>query len=385
VKSCFVCMPLIDDLRAIYYGAILKEVEALGGQCECVKADDHRRPGMVTEKVAKSLLNADVVIAVIYDPRAKNSINPNVMYELGVAHSFRKPTIVVADSADSPPFDIHDVEIIQLDFTRFKDERHRDEFLLDLRESLRRALRAPELQRPSRGRPAMPVNPITSQLSGSKIFVEDLPWLWGYCKVLDREREARTIWEITKDLYWPAESVFFASLKASIRDQRKHFFIVPESEGVRRKIMTIKKQLLNDQITEEEIEQFLRFVAIDPRHFELWPIATVLYDADLATKRSGIICEPMTSEVGQDSFDEDIKDLFIEHVKSGGSLETFQVDLDWVQRRREATFDICLAGQVVEALATSFARIWNNKILEEAKQKSGDDQSALIKTWLIGA
>ena len=32
MKSCFVCMPLCEDLESVYYSAILKEVEALGGR-----------------------------------------------------------------------------------------------------------------------------------------------------------------------------------------------------------------------------------------------------------------------------------------------------------------------------------------------------------------
>jgi hypothetical protein len=331
---------------------------------------------MVTEKVAKTMLNSDLVIAVIHDPREKNSINPNVMYELGIAHSFRKPTIIVADSADGLPFDIHDVETIQLEFARFKEDRHRDAFLLELREILRRILKAPEGLSHN--------NPVTTQLAGTQIFIEDLPWLWGYHKVLERERKAQTIWEITKDLYWPAEPLFFASIKAGILDKRKHYFMVPEGEGIRRKAEAIKKQLRNDKVADDAIDRYLRFLPIDPKYFDLWPIAIVLYDADLATKRSGIICEPMTSEVGHDAIDLDIQKRFAEHVKIGGSLDTFEVDLDWVQSRHEATFDIKLDGRVVEALATSFAHIWNNKILEEAKTKTGDEQSTLLKTWLIG-
>ncbi len=376
MRNCFVCMPLIEDLWPVYYSAILKEVEALGGQCTCTKADDSRRPGMVTEKVAKTMLNADLVIAVIHDPREKNSINPNVMYELGIAHSFRKPTIIVADSTDGLPFDIHDVETIQLEFARFRDERHREAFLLELREILRRTLRAPETLSHN--------NPVTTQLNGTQIFIEDLPWLWGYRKVLERTREARSCWEITKDLYWPAEPLFFASIKAGILDQRKHYFMVPEGNSIRRKAEAIKNQLRSDKVTDDQIDKYLRFLYIDPKYFDLWPIAIVLYDAELATKRSGIICEPMTSEVGHDSIDTEIQKRFAEHVKSGGSLATFEIDLDWVQSRREATFDISLDGRVVDALATSFAQIWNDKILEEAKIKTAEEQSTLLKTWLIG-
>jgi len=381
MKNYFVCMPLIDDLQAIYYEAIFKEVEALGGQCECAKADDERRPGMVTEKIVNYLLNADLVIAVIADTREGNSINPNVMYELGIAHSFRKPTIVVADSTIPLPFDLGAVEAIRIDFSRFKDEAKRSAFIVELREVLRRSLKALVLDDKEN---SIPSNPITTQLSGTSIFIEDLPWLRGYNEVLKLEREAHTIWEITRDLFWPAERLFFASIKAAILDKKQHYFMVPEEEGVRRKVEAIKNQLRRDDITEDQIEKFLRFVAIDPMHFFLWPIAIVLYDADLATNRGGIICEPMTSEVGHDSFDQKLRKFFVEHVNSGDSIATFQVDFGWIERHQESTFDISLDGRVVDSLATAFARIWNEKVLEEAQKKTGDEKSALLNTWLIG-
>jgi hypothetical protein len=377
-------MPLIDDLRAIYYDAILPEVkDAFGNQCQCSKADDQRRPGMVTEKIVHSLLNADLIIAVVADPREGNSINPNVMYELGIAHSFRKPALLVADSSNGLPFDLRAVETIQLEFSRFRDESQRPAFLLELRRALRLSLKAPEVQDDIE-RKCIPRNPITTQLSGTQIFVEDLPWLWGYSEVFKREREAYSIWEITRDLFWGAEPLYFASIKAAIRDERKHYFMVPEDEGIRRKIEAIKNQLLRDQIAESEIDRLLHFVEIDPKYFLLWPISIVLYDADLATSRGGIICEPMTSEVGHDLVDSNFRRQFIDHVKSGGSLESFDVDLDWIKRREETTFDIVLDSRIVDSLATSFAKIWNERILEDARKMADEQaQAALLKNWQI--
>ncbi|HTG35664.1 MAG TPA: hypothetical protein VLB76_22305 [Thermoanaerobaculia bacterium] len=384
MKNCFVCMPLIDDLRAVYYDAIFPEVrDAFGSQCQCAKADDQRRPGMVTEKIVHSLLNADLVIAVVADPREGNFINPNVMYEVGIAHSFRKPTLLVADNSNGLPFDLRAVETIQLDFSRFYDESQSAAFLLDLRRALRLSLKAPELQDGS-DRRRIPRNPITTQLSGTQVFVEDLPWLWGYADVLMREREAYSIWEITRDLFWGAEPLFFASIKAAIRDERKHYFMVPEDEGIRMKMVSIRNQLIHDQVTESEIDRLLHFVEIDPKHFLLWPISIVLYDADLVTSRGGIICEPMTSEVGHDQIDSHFRDKFIEHVRAGGGLSTFNVDLDWIKKREEATFDIALDSRVVNSLATSFAKIWNERILEDARKMTDEqEQSALLKNWTI--
>ncbi|HEY3571542.1 MAG TPA: hypothetical protein VGP73_26690 [Thermoanaerobaculia bacterium] len=382
MKSCFVCMPLFEGLRPVFSDAIFPEVrDAFGNACDCIKADDIREAGMVTEKVVHSLLNADFVVAVLADVRDGNSINPNVMYELGIAHSFRKPTLVIADA--KLPFDINAVEAIQLDFSRLRDEGQRSAFLLELRKALRVSLKSPKLAGDVERR-CIPRNPVTTQLSGTRIFVEDLPWLWGYSEVLKREREAHSIWEITRDLFWGAEPLFFASIRAAIRDERKHYFMVPEDEGIRLKIEAIRNQLLLDQIPESEIDRLLHFAEIDPKHFLLWPISIVLYDADLITSRGGIICEPMTSQLGRDQIDLYIRNRFIEHVRQGGSLDTFNYDLDWIKQREEATFDIALDSNVVDSLAASFAKIWNERILEEARNMTDErEQSALLKNWQI--
>ncbi len=386
MKSCFVCMPLIEELLPIYEHAIVPEIkDVFGARCECTKADDIRRPGMVTEKVVQCLLNADLVIAVMADPRLNFGPNPNVMYELGVAHSFRKPALVVTDAGNTLPFDLRAVETIALDFSRLGDEVLRPGFLYELRRSLRASLTAAEVVADLEKR-RLPSNPLTTQLAGTHIFLEDAPWLWGYCQVLARERQARSLWEITRDLFWPTEPLFFESLKEAIRDGRKHYFIVPEDDGIRRKIEATRRQL-QMSLPAEEIDRLLRFVAIDKKHFLLWPIAIVLYDADLATCRGGIMCEPMTSQIGKDPTDDEVRQLFNDHQRNGGNLESFErlmVDRSWIERHREATFDIALDVRVVDALATSFAQIWNEKVWEDARNARNEAEHAtLIKNWLI--
>ena len=352
--------------------------ETLGSRWNCAKADDARPPGMVTEKIVYALLNSDLVIAIVADPRGGNSINPNVMYELGIAHSFRRPAIVVADSRNDLPFDIRSVETIQLDFSNA-------EFLVTLRKELQRALRGalvPDYLEKRR----IPLNPITAPLSGARIFIEDLPWLWGYCEALKRGREASMVWVITRDLYWAGEPLFFAGIKDSIRKGRKHYLMVENDPGVLRKVERIKNQLLQQDFSRNEISGLIHFVAIERKYFLLWPISIVLYDADLVANKGGIICEPMQSQVGNDPFDTEIRQLFLQD-GSSEDLDIFEkrlLDLPWTVRRKEATFDISLDGRIVDELATSFAEVWNEKILEEAQQKTGDEKSVLLNTWVIG-
>jgi hypothetical protein len=374
MRKCFVCMPLIEQTQCIY-DAIAEEINAtLGCQWQCEKADDARLPGMIEEKIVHSLLNADLVIAVIADPREGNSINPNVMYELGVAHSFRKPALVVADINSKLPFDIHSVEAIQLDFSH-------PEFILKLRKALQCSLQHPGTHDDLEKR-SVPRNPITTQLSNTRIFIEDLPWLWGYCDVLRREREAETVWEIARDLFWAGEALFFESIRESIRRRRKHYFMVEDEPSVLRRVEAIKRELLQE-FPKNELDRLIHFVAIEAKYFVLWPIAIVLYDADRVRRQGGIICEPMEALVGGDSFDKKIRDIFA-NSRDFDEFEKHLQALGWTERREEATFDIALDGRVVDALATSFAEIWNKKILEESQQKTGDEKSALLNTWVIG-
>lgn len=381
-RRCFVCMPLVDELEDIY--EIIKgEVQILPGTCS--KADDTRRPGMINEKVIYELLNADLVIAVITNPREISSIDPNVMYALGIAHSFRKPTILVADNKTILPFDIRAIEVIQVDFLWLKDTAMRAAFLSKLREALRNTLRDSELLENLEKR-RLPRNPVTTQLSDAHIFVEDLPWLWGYCEVLKREREAQTVWEISRDLYWPSEVLFLESIKVAIVEGKKRYFIVPDEEAVARKIDAIKNVLQHD-LSAEAASMHLHFVAIDRGYFALWPVDIVLYDAESPTRRSGIICEPMEIQFGNDAYDAATRKLFTDYVRAA-ALDTFLrdlLDLDWLRRWREATFDIRLDGRVVASLATAFARIWNEKIWEEASQTTSEEERfKLLKSWLIG-
>lgn len=377
MKMCFVCMPLTTEFEPVF-----NEIkDTLRGQWECIKADEKRSTGLVTDKVVKYMLNADLVIAVVPDPREGFSNNPNVMYELGIAHSFRKPTILLADHKHLLPFDLRSVEAIELDFSRLNVDSQ--DFLRELRQELQDLLQGNDIHEGERG--ILPRNPVTAQLSGTQVFVEDLSWLWGYRKVLERERSAKTIWEITRDLFWPGERLFFESIRSAIQKKRKHYFMVPDDDGILQKVEAIKKQLraCGGGVAEES-DNYLRFVRIEQHYFDLWPIAIVLYDADLATSREGIICEPMTSEVGHDLNDEEVRRQFDEHAaRSSGGLDTFHLQLDWFQIRRESTFDISLDGRVVDKLATAFAKIWDEKIWTEIRQKTSEQEESLLKTWLI--
>lgn len=73
---------------------------------EVVRADFISKTGSINKKVIEHIYKADAVIADLTD------LNPNVFYELGVRHSLRNGTILVALESTEIPFDVQDLSVI---------------------------------------------------------------------------------------------------------------------------------------------------------------------------------------------------------------------------------------------------------------------------------
>jgi predicted nucleotide-binding protein len=82
--------------------ALLEMVERIASdfKLSVVRADKILAPGLITSQIILRLAQARIVIADI------SFGNPNVMYELGVAHSFQRPVILIAEKPTMPPFDV---------------------------------------------------------------------------------------------------------------------------------------------------------------------------------------------------------------------------------------------------------------------------------------
>lgn len=72
------------------------------------RADLDPAPGAITPKILSELIESRAVIADL------TGRNANVYYELGIAHSFARPLISIADTVDSLPFDAKDERVIAL-------------------------------------------------------------------------------------------------------------------------------------------------------------------------------------------------------------------------------------------------------------------------------
>jgi len=108
-KRAFVLMPFREPIGS-YYPAIFKPaLEAVG--YNVTRADDLFTPQPVMQDIRDSILAADLILCEMSDR------NPNVFYELGLAHAIGKPAILISRKADDIPFDLRHVRVILYDST----------------------------------------------------------------------------------------------------------------------------------------------------------------------------------------------------------------------------------------------------------------------------
>lgn len=106
-EICFVIMPFggwLDD----YYEDIYKPAIVAAG-LEPHRADDLFRPSTIVNDIWAYTKKARLVLADL------SGKNPNVFYELGLAHALAKPAILVAESMDDVPFDLRALRVLVYD------------------------------------------------------------------------------------------------------------------------------------------------------------------------------------------------------------------------------------------------------------------------------
>ena len=95
---CFVLMPFKDPFDRLYKEKIKPTVESCG--CKCLKANDLFSPTPILEDIWTYICKSKIIIADV------TGRNPNVFYEIGIAHTVGKPVIIVTQDKDDVPFDV---------------------------------------------------------------------------------------------------------------------------------------------------------------------------------------------------------------------------------------------------------------------------------------
>ncbi|MFC4632157.1 hypothetical protein ACFO6V_28200 [Promicromonospora alba] len=132
--TCFVMQPFGGHLGT-YYEAIFKPAIEQA-ELTAVRADDDIfATGNIMDQVWRGILHAKVLVAEL------TSKNPNVLYELGLAHALEKPVILVSSNEEDVPFDLRHIRTILYD----KNDPFWGQKLIDkIADNIRSALSNPE-------------------------------------------------------------------------------------------------------------------------------------------------------------------------------------------------------------------------------------------------
>lgn len=107
VEKCFVIMPFADKFHQRYERVYHPAIEESG--LTPVRGDGLFSSVGVMEQVWEQIKSATLVLADL------SGKNPNVFYELGLAHAAKKPVVLTAALIDDVPFDLQHIQVIVYD------------------------------------------------------------------------------------------------------------------------------------------------------------------------------------------------------------------------------------------------------------------------------
>jgi hypothetical protein len=115
-------MPFDPELRPVYEDHIRPIAEEMGLSCK--RADDFFSTDSVVRVIWSAIFHAKIVIAEC------TGRNPNVFYEVGIAHTLGRRAVLITQSMDDIPFDLRHLNHITYAPLKMK------KFDSDLRETL---------------------------------------------------------------------------------------------------------------------------------------------------------------------------------------------------------------------------------------------------------
>lgn len=105
----FMLMPFTTSLKPVYDDHIKKIAKAQN--LTIARADDFFSQNSIMYEVWSAITQAAILIA---DCTGKN---PNVFYEIGIAHTLGKPVILITQNQDDVPFDLRHIRYIHYEYT----------------------------------------------------------------------------------------------------------------------------------------------------------------------------------------------------------------------------------------------------------------------------
>lgn len=102
-RALFVLMPFTPEMSGIYE-VIRRAAETF--RLKVWRADEIASAGLITDQILEAISRSRVIVADI------TGRNPNVLYEIGIAHSLSKNVILIAEAGEIIPFDIAAMRVV---------------------------------------------------------------------------------------------------------------------------------------------------------------------------------------------------------------------------------------------------------------------------------
>jgi hypothetical protein len=109
LPEVFVLMPFTGLLEPVYQDHIRKAARL--AQLTTARADDFFTSEAIIADIWRAIYNAKIVIA---DCTGRN---PNVFYEIGIAHTVGRPTVLISQSVQDIPFDLRHWRFLIYEYT----------------------------------------------------------------------------------------------------------------------------------------------------------------------------------------------------------------------------------------------------------------------------
>ena len=101
----FVIMPFDEEFDSVYDRFIKPVFEEVG--FSVARADNIESQQNILRDIIERINNSNIIVADL------TTINPNVFYEFGLAHAFKKPVIIITQSIDEVPFDLRSQRLLE--------------------------------------------------------------------------------------------------------------------------------------------------------------------------------------------------------------------------------------------------------------------------------
>lgn len=332
MKNCYVLMPFKAEFDIVYK---IIEKAARESNMNCWRADKKEDLGLITQSIIRDILVTDVIVADI------STFNPNVLYELGVAHVLCKPTIILSQELESTgdlPFDISHMNAIPYALPEKKNNKLANQ----LKNNIKKQFNLNKINH----------NPVSITLNAERLNLANhfkYNFLWGYEKTLKESIKALEAWVISSKLYWERlDGLIYKEIIENriLTGKRIELVMLPDNKENRHR----KEAFINRYITTHpKIEDHFRILFIDDDLlFYFLSTEITIYDANTPNMR-GIILEPMAFEGVDAENDLEIAKAII----NSNNVDKIYYNL------RENTFDIAIPKIALDQIAVNYKVVWN--------------------------